>query len=132
MTKQEILEKAKEVFDFNKDTDELLAAEDGNFFLPTGVNVAREYASRKGLKLITIKRKEVEELKKNEDGDKPISKMNKTELLELAGSLGLEADEENTKKEIIELIEASKETTLSPVEEIQEAAEATTESEGEE
>lgn len=59
MTKLELHELSKEIFNANPQTDKLIATNDGNFFLPAAKGLALDYCRKKGVEHQIITKYEV-------------------------------------------------------------------------
>ena len=57
-SKSELIEKSKEVFEFNKKEEQLIAVSDGQFFLTSAKSLAIDHANKNGLELHTISKDE--------------------------------------------------------------------------
>ncbi len=56
MELKDIKAKAQNVFEFNKEAEELIGTTDGSFFLVAAKNLAEDHARKTGTKVFTIKR----------------------------------------------------------------------------
>lgn len=94
----DIIEAAKEVFEFNKEANEIYAVEDKTFFLESAKSHAFDYAKKGGFaKPVLLKRYEVFSTEKAPDSDnqknadeKPLEEMLLDELKDYAVKNGIE------------------------------------------
>lgn len=109
MTKTDIQQLAADVFKSNPSAKTVFITSDGFPFLTKNAAELHKNTNRGTKKLEVIEVKN-EAFPSNEGpaaaSDKPLAKMNKAELLEVAVSKGIEAPADATKAEIIKLIEA--------------------------
>ncbi len=127
VTREELVKRAKQIFERKENEQSLIATEDGQFFLNDGSSMSsvQSHCKENGLQYWIISRAEsfageVEQTAQANDPsgeakepgaepkpEKPIAKMNKTELQAKATELNIEFLPEITNKDLIALIEAA-------------------------
>ena len=110
-TRAELVERSKQIFERKPELSEIIATEDGQFFINDGSSMGsvQTHCKENGLEYFMILRSEAETDTPAADSkkEKPLAKMNKAELQAKATEMGLEFTPEATNPQLIDLIEVA-------------------------